>query len=473
MENKYQSFWFMEALQSEGKIEIKKLEHNITSDICIVGGGFTGLWTALKIKEKNSSTNITIIEKDLCGSGASGRNGGCMIPQSTKFTAMKKIIGIKDAKEMVQATEDAVYNIKDYCSQNNIDAKIRVGGVVYGATNKSHQGAFENLVKDLKLNQINSWERLSKEKIQALTGTKKMIDGYYSPVGGSLQPALLIRGLKKTAENKGIKIFEKSAVLSYNDKEDIVVKTKNGSVACKKLIFAINAWTPTFLPFLSRSVILVSSDMIISEPIKDKLEDLKINNGLVTLDSNLFTHYCRTTPDGRIMLGKGGNTFSFRNKVISSFDGPSTIEKFLKKSLINFFPSLNNTKITKSWNGPSERTKTGFPFFGRHPSNPNILYGFGYSGNGVLTCYVGGEILSSMALNEKNVWTEGNLCKGPLKLFPPEPFRWLGAMLIRNAVRRKEKLQEEEKKPWWIDKQLAKLAVSVGRVDFDNKKNKN
>ena len=111
MENKYQSFWFTEALQSEGKIKIKKLEHNITSDICIVGGGFTGLWTALKIKEKNSSIDITIIEKDLCGSGASGRNGGCMIPQSTKFTAMKKIIGIEDAKKMAQATEHAVYNI--------------------------------------------------------------------------------------------------------------------------------------------------------------------------------------------------------------------------------------------------------------------------------------------------------------------------------------------------------------------------
>ena len=99
MLNKYQSPWFVEALQSEGKLEINELKTDITSDICIVGGGFTGLWTALKIKEKKPSINITIIEKDLCGSGASGRNGGCMIPQSTKFTAMKNTIGIKDAKK--------------------------------------------------------------------------------------------------------------------------------------------------------------------------------------------------------------------------------------------------------------------------------------------------------------------------------------------------------------------------------------
>ena len=207
--------------------------------------------------------------------------------------------------------------------------------------------------------------------------------------------------------------------------------------------------------------------MIITEPIKNKLQNLGLNNGLVILDSNLFTHYSRTTPDGKIILGKGGNTFSFRNKVIDSFDGPSTIEKFLKKSLVNFYPTLKEAKITTSWNGPSERTKTGFPFFGYHPKNKNISYAFGYSGNGVLTCYVGGEILSSMTLEEKNKWTESNFCKGPLKFFPPEPFRWLGAMIIRNAVRRKENDQEDGKNPKWIDKKLAKLALSVGRVDFE------
>ena len=471
MEYHYQSPWFVEALQKEDNLKINQLDLNLNTDVCIIGGGFTGLWTALKIKEKNPNTNIILIEKDLCGSGASGRNGGCMIPQSTKFQGIKKIVGLEDAKKIVMATEAAVNNIKDYCIKNNIDAQIRDDGVLYGATNKFHKGAFESLIKDLNENQINSWERLSKEKVQLLTGSKKFIDGYYSPIGGSLQPALLVRGLKKTAENKGIKIYEKSAALSYKGKKEIIIKTKKGSIKCNKLIIAMNAWTPSLLPFLSRSVILVSSDMIISEPIKNELQDLRLNSGLVILDSNLFTHYCRTTPDGKIILGKGGNTFSFGNKVIDSFDGPSTIEKFLKKSFKSFYPSLKNVKITKSWNGPSERTKTGFPFFGYHPNNQNISYAFGYSGNGILTCYVGGEILSSMALEEDNEWTKSNFCKGPLKMFPPEPFRWLGAMVIRNAVRRKEKNQEFGKNPFWIDKQLAKLAVSVGRVDFEKKKN--
>ena len=300
-----QSFWFADALKKEKNIKINKLNKNLHTDICVVGGGYTGLWTALKIKEKNPLTNLVIIEKDLCGSGASGRNGGCMIPQSTKFLDMKKIVGVEDAKRMVRASEDAVYNIRDFCIQNNIDAKIRIDGVVYAATNKSHKGAFENLIEELKENKINNWERLSKEKTQELTGSKKNIDGYYSAIGGSLQPALLIRGLKKIAEKKSIKIFEHSAMLYYQENKNIIVKTKNGSVECKKLIVAINAWTPSFFPFLSRSIILVSSDMIISEPIKDKLENIRLTNGLVVLDSNLFTHYCRTTTDDRIILEIG------------------------------------------------------------------------------------------------------------------------------------------------------------------------
>ena len=345
MDLHYQSPWFNEALAKEENLKINELNLNLTCDVCIIGGGFTGLWTAIKIKEKKPELNIILIEKDLCGSGASGRNGGCMIPQSTKFQGIRDVVGVNDAKKMVLSTEAAVKNIKDFCSENKINAEIRDDGVLYGATNKFHQGAFENLIRDLNQHNINSWERLSKEKVQDLTKSKKFVDGYFSPIGGSLQPAVLVRGLKKLAENIGIKIYEKSAVTSYNYKKEILVKTKNGSVSCEKLVFAINAWTPNFLPFLSRSVVLVSSDMIITEPIKNKLQNLGLNNGLVILDSNLFTHYSRTTPDGKIILGKGGNTFSFRNKVIDSFDGPSTIEKFLKKSLVSFYPTLKEAKL--------------------------------------------------------------------------------------------------------------------------------
>ena len=177
MGHDYQSPWFKEALEIEDKLVINQLNSRETADICIVGGGYTGLWTALKIKEKNPSTNIIVIEKDLCGSGASGRNGGCMIPLSSKFPAMKKIVGTKDAIKMVKASEEALNEIKQFCEINNIDAKIRINGIVYASTNNKHRGGFDNLLRDLNENNINSWERLSKEKIQKLTGSNRNIHG--------------------------------------------------------------------------------------------------------------------------------------------------------------------------------------------------------------------------------------------------------------------------------------------------------
>ena len=156
------------------------------------------------------------------------------------------------------------------------------------------------------------------------------------------------------------------------------------------------------------------------------------------------------------MIFGGGETYS------SYFLKDS--KNFVIKRMYKVFPQLKDFKIDYSWGGTLAITINRLPSFGTM-MNEKLIYAFGYSGNGVLTCYVGGEILSSMALSEQNAWTESNFCKGPLKLFPPEPFRWLGAMIIRNAVRRKEKLQEQERKSWWIDNQLAKLAVSVGRVD--------
>ena len=114
MMKKFQSFWFSDAIAKEKNITINQLKENINADICIVGGGYTGLWTAIKIKEKKPTTNIVIIEKDLCGSGASGRNGGCMIPLSSKFPAMKKIVGTEDAVRMVKASEEALNKIKNF-----------------------------------------------------------------------------------------------------------------------------------------------------------------------------------------------------------------------------------------------------------------------------------------------------------------------------------------------------------------------
>jgi glycine/D-amino acid oxidase-like deaminating enzyme len=165
------------------------------------------------------------------------------------------------------------------------------------------------------------------------------------------------------------------------------------------------------------------------------------------------------------MLGKGGNMFAFNNRIHAAFDQPSRYQAQLRESMERFFPYLKDCRIERTWTGPSDRSSTGLPFFGHLNGQDNIVYGLGYSGNGVGQAYLGGQILSSIVLELDNEWTRSGLSKGPLGQFPPEPIRWLGAMAVRGAIRRKENAEDDGIRPWRIDRQLAKLAAATGKMD--------
>ncbi len=151
--------------------------------------------------------------------------------------------------------------------------------------------------------------------------------------------------------------------------------------------------------------------------------------------------------------------------MIPSFFGPSQYLPVLEKAKSRFFPALEKVPFEASWNGGSDRSVTGFPFFGNLDGHPDIHYGFGYSGNGVVQSYLGGRILSSMALGEDNEWTSCGFAGGPMGLFPPEPVKWAGSMIVRNAIRRKESAEDRGKRPFQIDAFLSSFAKSAGKAD--------
>jgi glycine/D-amino acid oxidase-like deaminating enzyme len=165
------------------------------------------------------------------------------------------------------------------------------------------------------------------------------------------------------------------------------------------------------------------------------------------------------------MLGKGGNTFAYGGRITPVFDQRSSYASELTLAVRGFFPSLVQVPMTASWTGPSDRSVTGFPFFGRLNGAPHIYYGFGYSGSGVGPCYMGGQILSSLLLDLDNAWTRSPLTRGPLGMFPPEPIRYFGSNLVRNAIRRKERAEDEDRAPWVIDKLLSRFANAAGKAD--------
>ena len=459
------SYWFKQALEIEQPETAIPLQQNLQADVAIVGGGYTGLWTAIMIKQQSPEKQVVVIEKGLCGSGASGANGGCMLTWSTKFPTLKRLFGEEHAAWLVKESEQAVLEIDGFCKQHKIDAQLSLKGVYYTATNQAQMGGMQPVVDELKCLDVNSWRRCQFEELRASTGSPRNLEGFHSPVAASVQPALLARGLRRVAIELGVEVYENTPMTCLDYGQPATVSTPKGSIQAKQVVLALNAWMVEQFKQFKNSIVVVSSDMVITKPLGDALSQSGWQAGSSVLDSRIFVHYYRDTPDGRLMLGKGGNQFSFNNRVDAMFNKPTSYQDLLRKSFDKLFPRLKGAEFAYSWTGGSDRSATGFPFFGQLDGQSNVFYGFGYSGNGVVQTRMGGKILSSLVLGLENEWTKSGLAKGPLGHFPPEPFRWTGAMMVRNAVRRKEEAEDNDKTPFIWDKWLAKLAGPAGKAD--------
>jgi len=460
-----QPYWLAEALAADATPPLPPLQGRTSADVCIVGGGFTGLWTAIMCKQARPDWRVVLLEKARCGSGASGRNGGCMLTWSTKYLSLRQWFGAAEALRLVQASEQAVFDIDHFCRLHGIEADIRLGGAVYAASNAAQSGRLEPVLEALSRDGANSWVRLGDEQTTARSGSRLLHDGYYSPAAGSLQPGKLVRGLLRVARAMGVDVYEQSAMTGLQEDRQVCLKTSSGQVDARQAVLALNADLPALFPALSNTVLLVSSDMIITEACPAQLATLGLDQGQAVCDLRTFVHYWRSTPDGRLMLGKGGNRIAFANRQHAYFEQPSRYGAALQQQLARFFPALSELAVTQSWTGASDRSATGLPFFGRLAGYRQVLYGLGYSGNGVVQSHLGGRILSSLLLGQRNAWTDSGLVRGPLARFPPEPVRWCGAMLVRNAIRRVEHAEDMQRPPGRLALQLAALASMAGKAD--------
>lgn len=457
-------FWIAKALMQDGE-PAPPLQGEQHSDICIIGGGFTGLWTAIQTKQQNPALQISILEQDVCGAGASGRNGGCILTWSARFFTLLRLFGAAEAVRLVKASEAAVHNIAEFCRQHGIDADLRLDGTLYTASNAAQAGSMEGVIKALRTHGLDSYYPLAPQQVARRSGSARNIEGVFSPYAATVDPGRLVRGLRKVALNMGIRIYEHTTMTDFKPGKVIRIHCPGGLMHANKLVLAINAWMASYFAQFERSIAVVSSDIIITEKCPELLSQTGLSDGISVLDSRTFVYYYRSTSDGRLMFGKGGNTFAWRNRITPSFDLPSRYQAQLAQSLLGFFPTLQNVPVVASWNGPSDRSVTGLPFFGRLDHNDNIFYGFGYSGNGVGPSYMGGQILSSLLLEQDNAWTRSPLLKGPLGCFPPEPIRYLGAHLVRNAIRRKEMAEDRQRPVRILDQFLSRFANAAGKAD--------
>lgn len=459
------SLWLQEALGSPGETDQPPLRGDVRADVCIVGGGYTGLWTALRLTEHEPSLDVALVEADVCGGGASGRNGGFVLSWWSKLATLRKTMGHEEALRLAHASADAVDEIGRFCAAHGIDAHYRRDGWLWAATSRAQLGAWDETLAAAEALGAHPFRRLQPGEAARLAGSPTHLDGVFEETGATVQPALLARGLRRVALERGVRIYEGSPLVALERERPPRVRTPRGSVTAGTVVLAAGAWIAS-LRELRRALVVVASDMVATAPMPERLDELGWTSGLCVSNSRLLVDYYRLTRDGRLAWGKGGGAMAYGGRVGATFEGASPCAEEVTARLRAIYPSLADVPITHSWTGPIDRTPAGLPFFGRLGAREDVLYGFGFSGNGVGPCVVAGRVLASRALGLDDEWAaapfaerpEGSFPRQRAGSFPPEPLRYVGGALVRAAVTRKETAEGRGRTPGRLTRRLAGLA---------------
>jgi glycine/D-amino acid oxidase-like deaminating enzyme len=438
--------WLAEA--DSDSDESPALSGSVHADVCVVGGGFSGLWTALRVLSLEPVTRVVLIEAGRCGGAASGRNGGFALSWWSKLPTLVKRAGREEAIRLAQASTDAIGEI-EWCG---VDARFRRGGWLWTATSRAQLGAWEEAMEAGA-----PLEPLSAAELAARTGSEVHVGGVFEREAATVQPALLARGLRREALSRGVAVYERSPMVSL-DREAGVVRTPGGSVRADSIVLATNAWLAG-VPELRRSLAVVSSDVVASAPLPEALRASGWTGGEAISDSRLMVRYWRVTADGRVVLGRGGGALAYGGR-FDFHDPPVRRTDPVAAELPVLVPAAVGAPIEYAWGGAVDRSADGMPFFGLlADGRARVVYGAGFSGNGVAPSVVGARVMASLALRRSDEWSGCALVRDePPGGFPPEPVRFLGGALVRRAVGRKERLEGEGRAPSAVTRGLAGLA---------------
>ena len=412
------------------------LEGDVAADVCIVGGGFTGLWTALALKEREPSARVVLLEAATCGAGPSGRNGGFLHGYWASLGELLPLLGPERALELARAGErivPAVRALED-------DVWLQEGGMLMVSASPGQDAAIDRAVEAAAgVDRPEQAVALTGDELAERIRSPVFRRGVFFPEGATVQPARLVRALRRAALAARVELHEHSPAVRFGDGE---VVTPAGRVRAPELVVAINAAATGWRP-VARHVTNFGSYVVLTEPVPELLEEIGWTGGEAVLDGRMFLHYFRTTNDGRVLMGSASGPIGFRGRLDERFTSDEATAARAEHGLRRLLPGLAGARIERAWGGPIDVSADHLPFFGSVPGTSRLHYGLGYSGHGVGPSWLGGQILASLALGLDDEWTALPLATRSVPSLPPEPLKRLGGGIVRTAILACEAADEE------------------------------
>jgi glycine/D-amino acid oxidase-like deaminating enzyme len=445
-------WWIEEALAREGEGEPRPappLEGDTEADVAIVGGGYTGLWTALALKEREPGLRVVVLEADECGFGPSGRNGGFVHGYWSYLPRLRQEFGDEAALAMGRAGDAIVPGIRAFCDSRGEDVWLREGGMLHVSTTPAQDADVGPEVEAAReLGIPEEAVLLDAEELAKRVNSPRFRKAVFTRDCATIHPARLARALRRAA-------LETATVHEHTRVRNVrggIVRTARGSVRADEIVVAVNAAAAAWKP-LRRQLTAFGSYVVLTEPVPELLERIGWTGGEAIYDGRMFLHYFRTTNDGRVLMGSGSGPIGFGGRIDARFtrDRPSAARA--EQGLRALLPGLADARITHSWGGPIDVSSDHLPFFGTVPGT-RTHYGAGYSGNGAGPSWLGGQILARLVLGIDDELTRLPLVTRRVPKLPPEPVKRLGGGLVRAAILASEEAEEHGRR--------ASLPIRVG-----------
>lgn len=453
-----QGFWLSQEPQVEPNA---LLNGEVSADIVVIGGGFAGMWTAWLIREAEPNARVILLEAGLCGHGPSGRNGGFANSMWFSLGSMRERFGDQGALGVARAAEAAIGEIGEWCLAEEVDASYRNGGYLQVSTATAYDQTWGGTVAACEtLGRPDAVEVLRADEVRKRCASPLFRGAAYFPASATVNPARLSLGLRRRLIETGVEVYELSRVRALEARPDgVVARTESGVVRADQAVLATGGAQEAVGPLRGR-LTLTSSHMVITEPVPDVLEEIGWTGGECITDARHMLHYFRTTDDGRIAFGWGGGRVVYGARLCGHAEVDADVVAEVATHLVRFFPQLEGRPIAHAWGGPIDVSPTHTPIAGT--LDGRVHYAFGFTGNGVGPSRMIGHVLASLALDRRDGHSRLPIVEPRQVRVPPEPFRYIGGTVIRDALLRKERAEELDRDPDPISATLSGIPERVG-----------
>jgi glycine/D-amino acid oxidase-like deaminating enzyme len=425
-------------------------------DVAIVGAGFTGLWTAYYLRLHDPSLRVAVVEREVAGFGASGRNGGwCSALFPASWRKLARFGGRAGAVGLQRHLHDTVDEVGRVASAEGIDCHYRKGGTISLARTPvqltrargevAHARAWGFGEDDLAL--------LGPDEARTRLGARGVLGATYTPHCAAIHPSRLVRGLAAAAEHRGVRIYERTAARSISDGK---VDTDSGTLRADVVVRATEGYTPA-LAGHGRAIAPVYSLMVATEPLPASFwASAGLADRATFTDQRHLIIYGQRTADDRIAFGGRGAPYHFASRTRPDFDREPRVFAALHRTLLGLFPDLGQTAFTHAWGGALGIPRDWCASVGLDRAR-RYAWGGGYVGDGVGTSNLAGRTLADLILERRTPLVDLPWVGHRSPRWEPEPLRWLGINAGLRAMHCADAEERVTGRPSLVAKAVAPL----------------